>query len=49
VSTDDISTSNLKSYLERELGNLENDGIEIYNVLPCPVGDIQGDVKEITH
>ena len=49
VSTEDISTSNLKSYLERELGNLENDEMEIYNVLQCPVGDIQGDEQEITN
>jgi len=49
VTTDDVSTSNLKSYLERELGTLETDGIEIYNVLPCPVGDIQGDEQEITN
>ena len=41
-----VVTSNFASYIEQELGELSRD-IEVYNVLPCPTGAIQGDAREI--
>ena len=41
-----VVTASFASYIEQELGDLSRD-IEVYNVLPCPNGAIQGDAREI--
>ena len=45
--TSGVKTANLYQYIESELADVSRD-IEVYNVLPCPPGAIQGDAKEIT-
>ena len=40
-------TSKLKEYILEEMTD-PADKVEIYNILPCPMGNIQGDEDEIT-